>query len=799
MSHPLRFPLLASVPVLLAAPLLAAIPAPKPATAPAPTNLAQQAHTLLAKRCYGCHGPGKQAGGLRLFRHEDTLLGGDGGPVILPGKSGESRLIAYVEGRADGKVMPPIGPRLSPAEVDLLRRWIDAGAPWADDAASLRAAQPTLWSLRPVRRPSVPLVKTPGWVVNPVDAFVLARLEKAGLRPSPPADRVTLLRRVTLDLIGLPPTIAEVEAFLADRQPGAYERVVDRLLASPRYGERWAQPWLDLARYADSNGYTIDGPRQMWMYRDWVINALNADLPYDRFTVEQLAGDMLPHPTREQQIATGFHRNTTLNEEGGTDPEQFRMEAVVDRVNTTGTVWLGLTVGCAQCHTHKYDPITQREYYQLLALFNGADEPVEEYPTPEQETRRKELAPRLEAARAALKAWDAAHPTEKTPAETKDPERAALATTVAGLEKETRTLEEGVAKTLVMRERSTPRPTFVHLRGDFLRHGAPVQPGVPSVLPPLRSVGEKPTRLDLARWLVAPENPLTARVTVNRFWQQLFPHGLVETENDFGTQGTPPTHPELLDWLASTFIAPPEAGVGRNVRGCGWSVKHLLRLVVTSNTYRQSSQERADARAVDPLNRLLARQGRLRLPAEGIRDAALAVSGLLSDKLGGPSVFPPQPANTDLLTQVKRNWTVSPGEDRYRRGLYTWHWRSNPYPLFAALDAPGGNVACTRRPRSNTPLQSLMLANDETFLEAANALARRVLAEALPSEDAQLRLAFRRCLARDPQPAELRRLQQYYRAQLASPTGGTADDAQQEALAAVGRVLLNLDEFITRE
>jgi mono/diheme cytochrome c family protein len=782
---------------MLVAPLLAAPPAQQRMAAPAPVDFEREVRPLLARRCYACHGPGKQAGGLRLFRRQDALLGGDGGTILVPGKSAESRLLAYVEGRVEGKVMPPVGPRLTAAEVDLLRRWIDAGASWPEEAATEKATQPSHWSLRAVRRPPAPRVSTPGWVVNPVDAFVLVRLEKAGLRPSPPADRVTLLRRVTLDLIGLPPTVPEVDAFLADRKPGAYERVVDRLLASPRYGERWAQPWLDLARYADSNGYTIDGPRQMWMYRDWVINALNADLPFDRFTVEQLAGDMLPHPTRDHQIATGFHRNTLFNEEGGTDPEQFRVEAVVDRVNTTGTVWLGLTVGCAQCHTHKYDPITQREYYQFLALFNGADEPTLDFPTPEQAAQRKELAPRLEAARAALKAWDAAHPAEMAAANAKNPERAALAAQVTELEKESRTLEGAVSRALVMRERDTVRPTFVHLRGDFLRHGAPVQPGVPSVLPPLRALGKQPNRLDLARWLVAPGHPLTARVTVNRFWQQLFPHGLVETENDFGTQGPPPTHPELLDWLASSFAA-PRSGPGS--RNCGWSVKRLLRLLVTSNTYRQSSQERADARAKDPLNRLLARQGRLRLSGEAIRDSALAASGLLSGKIGGPSVFPPQPAGTDLFTQVKKNWTPSTGEDRYRRGLYTWHWRSSPYPLFAALDAPDRNVACTRRARSNTPLQSLMLANDETFLEAATALAEQVLTEAPPNPAARLRLAFRRCLARQPAPAELQRLREYYTAQLETLAGGTAEmQAEKQALAAVARVLINLDEFITRE
>jgi hypothetical protein len=628
-----------------------------------------------------------------------------------------------------------------------------------------------------------------GTIRNPIDAFILARLEREDLKPAGEADRVTLLRRLSLDLTGLPPTLDEIDAYLKDDRPDAYERQVERLLASPHYGERWGRHWLDLARYADTNGYSIDSPRTLWPYRDWVIAALNKDIPFDEFTIEQLAGDLLPNASRDQRIATGFHRNTMINEEGGIDPEQFRVEAVFDRVNTTASVWLGVTFGCAQCHNHKYDPFSQREYYQLFAFFNNQDE--------------------------ATLSLGMADSKESAPKKGK---------------------KQGLT-TMVLRERAWPRDTYVMRGGDFTRKGAQVNPSTPSVLPPLvwkkedgsakdhpdrrpeawltssliaaRPFHAFPNRLDLARWLVAPENPLTARVIVNRVWGQYFGVGLVETDNDFGTRGTPPSHPELLDWLASEFERK------------NWSLKALHRLIVQSATYRQSSHTRADLESVDPRNRLLARQSRIRLEAEIVRDAALEVSGLLDRRIGGPSVYPPQPEGIYKFTQVPRTWKTSTGPDRYRRGLYTFFQRSAPYPALTVFDAPDATSTCTRRGRSNTPLQALTLLNDRAFLELAQGLAERVLREIPQGDTERLRHAFRLCLAREPSPHEAKRLGEYLNAQRAEYRAAPAEakklldsagklDAAPElppnvdiperaAWTVVARVLLNLDEFITRE
>jgi mono/diheme cytochrome c family protein len=834
-------------------PASAGDPAKLPAAAARPVDFVRDIRPLFQAKCFACHGPDKQQGGLRLHRRALAMAGGDGGPVLAAGRSAESRLVHYVAGLVDGKRMPPAGAPLTAEQIGLIRGWIDQGAAWPQ-SADLPDPPSRHWAFRPVRRPALPAVKDRSWPINPIDAFILARLEAKGLRPSPPAEPVTLIRRLSLDLTGLPPTPDDVAAFVREyeaeraerttapphhRTTGAYERLVDRLLDSPHYGERWGRHWLDLARYADSNGYTIDGARQMWMYREWVINALNRDLPFDRFTIEQLAGDLLPEATKDQIIATGFHRNTLINEEGGTDQEQFRVEAVNDRVATTGSVWLGLTVGCAQCHSHKYDPISQREYYQLFAFFNNQDEPVVPYPTPEQAEEQRDVRRQVAAARKELEAYDKAHPEAE---KAKDPAREKLAARVKELTDRERELGRRIPTAMVLRERKEPRVTAMHIRGDFLRRGAPVEPGVPSCLPPLDGEPKSLTRLDLARWLVDPANPLTARVTVNRVWQRYFGRGLVETENDFGTQGTPPSHPELLDWLAAAFSSPATVtAVDRGTEGqrdrgkdpgssslhpsvspslrrhgnaeLGWSLKSLHRLIVTSAAYRQSSRFREDLRKADPQNVLLGRQNRLRLEAEVIRDSALAASGLLSRKIGGPSVFPPQPAGTDLFSQVKKNWKASEGEDRYRRGLYTFLWRSNPYPLFTAFDAPDGNVACTRRPRSNTPLQSLMLANDESFVEMAQGLAAEAMSREGLSDEQRMLYAFRRCLARGPSPAELRRLTDFYRTQVlrfqAAPKDAEAaaparrpegwDAPRAAAWTALARVLLNLDEFVTRE
>jgi hypothetical protein len=602
--------------------------------------------------------------------------------------------------------------------------------------------------------------------------------------------------------------------------------VVERLLASPHYGERWARPWLDVARYGDSNGYSIDAPRQIWKYRDWVVAALNRDLPYDQFVIEQLAGDLLPNATLEQKVATGFNRNTQINQEGGIDPEQFRVEAVIDRVNTLGTGILGLTVGCAQCHDHKFDAISQREYYQLYAFFNhtvedghGQSTPGGRLAFPDELTGGDFQESELEEARAALERylngrgsaviewlnglpaearsqaptnvrslvgipWDRLTLPQKRVAyaafRSDDTEFASINTRLGELER----AQPQPITTLVMAELPAPRDSFLFIKGDFTRPGERVAPRTPAILPPLAVA--QPTRLDLARWVVTGAQPLSTRVIVNRIWQQYFGRGLVETENDFGVQGSPPSHPELLDWLATRLVDQ------------GWSLKALHRVIVTSATYRQSSHARPDLEAVDPLNRLLARQSRLRLDGELIRDVALASSGLLWPEIGGPPVFPPQPDGVMNLGQMRRAWRPSEGSARHRRGLYTHFWRATPHPALAVFDGPDGFSACTRRLRSNTPLQALTLLNDAQFFEFAGALAARIQREGPEDPGGKIDHAFRLALSRPPRAAERERLLALFDTTLASAAGDPADRAT-EAWTTVARVLLNLDEAITRE
>ncbi len=805
-------------------------------TTPALADFDREVKPVLAKHCVSCHGPKLARVSLRLDSATAVHTGGENGAVIVPGKSGESLLVKMVEHTAGVKAMPPKGPKLSASEVATLRRWIDEGAKIPASEKLVTRPGASHWAFQPVRRPTLPAVKDPAWTRTAIDRFILARLEKEGIRPSLEADRVTLLRRASLDLIGLPPTIEEVQAFLADDRPDAYERQVDRLLSSPHYGERWGRHWLDQARYADSNGYSIDAPRSIWKYRDWVIGALNADLPFDRFTVEQLAGDLLPGATMEQRVATGFHRNTQINEEGGIDLEQFRVEAVVDRTNTTGSVWLGLTVGCAQCHDHKYDPIAQKEYYQLYAFFNNSDDPRLDIATPDALTRRrKALAEikRLEADLFAIESLDektlekwegglSAEARKTLPANVQTILTLAVAGRTPAQEKalwtayrradQVRHVAAGFAgpialaaqthlltqrfvlemqitqrkKTLprlitsmVLDERPTPRRTNVQLGGDFLRKGPVVQADTIRVLPKLPSVERGKTRLDLARWLVDGKNPLTGRVLINRMWQHHFGLGLVETENDFGTQGTPPTHPKLLDWLADEFVQR------------GWSLKQMHRLILTSAVYRQASIARPDLRIKDPRNLLLARQNRFRLEAEIVRDVSLAASGLLTSTVGGPGVFPPQPKGVYSLTQIPKNWVADLGNDRYRRGMYTFFWRSAPHPGLTVFDAPDATAACTKRNRSNTPLQALTMLNDEAALEAAHAFAQRVTS--VPGDDDErLAHAFRLVVSRSPSSRESAILARILKDQRQALN-------EQEAWVQLSRVLLNLDEFITRE
>jgi hypothetical protein len=713
--------------------------------------------------------------GLDLSTPEGIRKGGVSGPVFVKSDPERSLVVKRIKG-LDGKPQMPMGFKpLDAAKIGAIESWIRGGASFSGEAPTVH------WSYVAPVRPGVPAVRGDSWVRNPIDAFVLSRLEKEGLRPSPQADKATLVRRVYLDLIGLPPTVAQMEEFLADARPGAYERLVDRLLASPHYGERQAVPWLDLARYADSNGYEKDDRRTIWPWRDWVISAFNRNLPFDEFTVEQIAGDMLPAATRDQIIATGFHRNTMLNQEGGVDPEEQRWLTLVDRVGTTATVWLGTTLACAQCHDHKYDPLTMEEFYRFLAFFDNSEEPtynVQDAVTQERVRRLGERIVSLEKAVAALKA--------------ETPEYNAAADALAQVRAEANSLN-GVT-TLVLREKDGPAMTPVRMKGTFLNPGKSVTAGTPGALPPL---GDEKNRLGMARWLVSRRNPLTARVWVNRLWAQYFGTGLVKTLGDFGTMGERPSHPELLDWLAVEFM------------DSGWDMKHMHRLIVTSSAYRQSSDVGAALLARDPENRLLARMTRMRLSAELIRDSALVASGLLSAKVGGPSVFPDQPDGVWKLPYNGDRWVASEGGDLYRRGLYTFWRRSATYPAFMNFDATSREGCTVEREQTNTPLQALTTMNDEAFLRCARGLAERAIAFAATPEE-RIEHAFRRCLVRRPGAEERATLRAFYDKQLAHYSlhedearklanfaGATA--AECAAMTMAANVLLNLDEAITRE
>jgi hypothetical protein len=984
---------------------------------------------ILQRACYECHGVEKQEAGLRLDRRDAALKGGDSGRVLVAGKPDESGLLRRVAlPRGHDEAMPPRGKPLTAREIKLLREWIASGVEWPDNADSA-----THWVyVKPVR-PSVPRLKSEisnlkFQISNPIDAFVVARLQQEGLKPSPEADRATLARRLSFDLIGLPPSPAEVEAFVNDADPNAYEKFVDRLLKSDEFGVKWARPWLDLARYADSHGFQRDDLRDVWAYRDWVVNALNADMPFDQFTIEQVAGDLLPNPTQDQLVATGFHRCTPTNVEAGTEPEESRINQVIDRVNTTGAVWLGTTLECAQCHNHKYDPFTQRDYYRLLAYFNNTEAEAERS-NPKVPGSIRFLGPSLtlsdplrDAERAALKdelatlnrqiaeldsvasaekgrspkkvpdppnaverprvavmkvtgfdaasgaesetqpdgsvlvtgdvpdkdtysveleiagrqlsalqlealrheslpgggpgrgdatrtnfvlheveadlisadgssqrlkfksgfatfeqakysaqgaidgdpktAWaiapefnrshtavfvlaepldvadgselkvrliqnfgggrvigcfrlsgifgspdavvaslskDAAKAARENAADPQAQRAAALEKQKANLQKRLNELDAG--SSLVMKELPQPRMSSIFQRGEYTLPGEPITPGTPAILSPADD--GPPNRLTLARWLVSRDNPLTARVTVNRWWAEIFGQGLVTTVEDFGIKGEPPTHPELLDWLAVEF------------QENGWSLKRLLKLIVMSATYRQSSRVTPELLAQDDRNLLYARGPRFRLDAEGIRDNALSIAGLLSLNKGGPSIRPPQPDG--LWRKVggqQYDYQVSPGEQQYRRGLYVVLKRGSPYPSFVNFDASARMACVVKRSRSNTPLQALTLFNDPVYVEASLAFARRVLTEQ-PTADVAQRLdyAFRIALSRSPRANELAVLRQLYDQQLSRHT---ADDSsakrlldqvprpEQTTLAefaawyAVTSALLNLDEAITK-
>jgi hypothetical protein len=953
----------------------------------------RQIRPILSNHCFPCHGADEASrqADLRLDVRDDAVRA-----AILPGNAADSSFLQRITATDPDVVMPPpdSGKPLTDDQIRLLREWINKGANYQQH-----------WAFAPVQRPDMPPEHSDAWCRNPIDGFILNRLHQAGLSPSPEASRGMLIRRLYQDLLGILPSPAETANFLADQTPDAWERLVDRVLQSPHYGERWGRHWLDQARYADSNGYTIDGPRVMWPYRDWVIAAFNKDLPFDQFTIEQLAGDLLESPTLSQRIATGFHRNTMINEEGGVKPDQFRNEAVIDRVNTTGAVWLGLTIGCAQCHSHKYDPISHTDYYRLYAFFNGAadansvGETVEVREqellgwTAQQQQQFTELQ-QLRALRQELEqsaqpgatlpalAWNwqpapvaavgasgssilriqpdgsllakthaaatdtftvklqlppgpdgpakvtairlrtltsptlpamgpgtasngnfvltevllrsgpvdhsfaaawADHSQPKYPVEHAIDGRAdtgwaintdaaqaargirmnapheailALAQPVAAddgfvtvvlkhdlnknyilghfaIEVSTADvlkidppgslssrLQATVArmteleallpgkglpvKQMVMKDLPQPPETFLLTRGDFLtpdRNLGPLQPGVPAALDAAAASKTFTNRLDLARWLVSPENPLTARVLVNRIWSRYFGRGLVETENDFGFQGTTPTHPQLLDWLAADLIEHR------------WSLKHLHRRIVTSALYRQTSAlVNEPAIRQDPDNYLLARQPRFRVEAEIVRDQALAASGLLNSRIGGPGVHLPQPDGIYDFTQNKKNWPVATGPDRWRRTMYVMFYRSAPYPLLSTFDAPDFSTVCTRRVRSNTPLQSLTAANDVVFTELAAGAARRVLEGPADAADAdRLNHLFQLCFCRHPSTDEQHLLLDFLSRELArfhsSPEAARAfiqqptesiPDQRLAAWTSVARAVINTDEFVTR-
>jgi len=748
---------------------------------------------ILAENCFSCHGfdQRKREAGLRLDTREGALATLDSGDTaILPGKANESKLVQRILA-TDDELMPPheSGKKLTDKQKVVLKSWVEQGARYDKH-----------WSFvvpTKVLLPKLENVSLDG-IVHPIDSFILDRLASEHISPSPEADPVTLIRRFKLDLLGLPPTVQEVDDFVAAFRMNADQAktdLVNRLLQSPNYGERWGRWWLDQARYADSNGYSVDAPRQIWKYRDWVIDALNRDLPFDQFTIEQLAGDLLPNATEMQRVATGFHRNTQINQEGGIDPEQFRIDSVFDRVATTGTVWLGLTIGCAQCHDHKFDPIEQREYYRFFAFFNNQEEPeLTLYPPEidstsllaEQKELDKSVNEMVSSKAEALRLWEESLTDEQSKALSKENKKLVSSDKLKRNSAQKRSLyalgpgtddsifqkqlqrmheiEKSLGKgvsTMVMKELPKPRKSNLFIQGDFTRPSDEVTCGTPSVLPILESTGSGLNRLDLARWIVSSKNPLTSRVIVNRVWQHYFGRGLVETENDFGLQGSPPSHPELLDWLAIEFMER------------GWSLKELHRLIVSSKTYQRSSVDRLDLREVDRGNYLLARQRRSRLDAEIVRDVELAACGLLSAKMGGPPVYPPIPIGVMGQGQVKREWKTSTGEDRYRRGLYTFLYRATPPPSLSVFDAPDGNSTCTRRVRSNTPLQALTLMNDAAFFEFAKALEKIIQRDGLE-------VAFRRCTSRQPSDDELAILREL------------------DTLSAA-RTLLNLDETVTRE
>jgi hypothetical protein len=994
------------------------VPAAGVSTSKGKVDFVRDIQPMISGKCLSCHGPRKQEGHLRWDNKESALTGGEHGPNVIPGNSAKSRLIKLVTSTNDDEIMPQKGDPLTDAQVSVLRAWIDQGANWPT-SASVEIVDPRKhWAFKAPVRPALPSVKNKKWVRNPIDDFVLAKLEEEKLSPSPEADRATLLRRLSLDLTGLPPTIEEVQEFVNDRSPDAYKRQVERLLASPHYGECWARHWLDVAHYADSNGYEKDLTRSIWPYRDWVINAYNENMPFDQFAIDQLAGDMLPNATPEEKAATGFLRNSMLNEEGGIDPEQFRIQGIIERMDVLGKSFLGLTVNCCQCHNHKYDPISQKEYYQLFAFLNNDDEPAMEIPDKKTEAERDgirdtiakmedEMLAKTPGIAGKMEAWEKkmagvkrdwtvldpsafygsvgtkfnkqddgsllatgsnppfseysvtcktklkgitafrleALPDPNLPyngpgraengnfvlsefsvqagtnkvvltnatadfSQTGFPVVAAIdgiitnkigwavedlpgrrnryrqavfetvtpvgdgseitlkfalnqsygsehtigrfrisastgdrpvqadplsphAREILAIARADRTAaqerelfnfyrvgdpelaeanekiddEQGkwpaAPTTLVLQARAEPRETHIFKRGDWQKQGDLVTPGVPSILHPLPP-GQPLNRLTLAKWLVDKKNPTLARVIVNRIWQEYFGRGIVVTSEDFGTQGDKPTHPKLLDWLATEFM------------NSGWDVKHIQRLIAESATYRQSSVITPQMWERDQYNSLLARGPRVRVDAEIIRDIALSAGGLLDLKVGGPSVYPPIPDGVLTLGYGAPMAWKTKADDRYRRGMYTFAKRSVPYPSLQVFDAPTGESPCTRRIRSNTPLQALTTLNDPVYVEAAQAMAMRVWKNGGKDEKSRIDYAFELCTGRHPGPSEVATISSLLNDESDYFENSTVraikvashdpknppEDVNLHKVAAwtmVSRVLLNMDETITKE
>ncbi len=772
-----------------------------PASRKKTVDFPRQIQPLLREHCAECHGGVKKKGGLSFLNRNSAFAKAKSGDfAIVEGDVAKSQLIHRIKSTDEDERMPP-KEALSKEQIAIFNQWIQEGAKW-----------PQQWSLEPIRKPASPNVKEKKWPKNAIDNFVLARLEFKKIKPSPEADRPTLIRRLSLDLTGLLPTPAEVQTFVEDSSPDAYQKVVDRLLKSQHFGERWARHWLDEARYADSSGYEKDSTRaDAYRWRDWVIKSINTDMPFDQFTLKQIAGDLLPNASRQDRLATAFHLMTQFNLEGGVDAEEDRTKRVIDRINTIGSVWLGASVACTQCHDHPYDSFTQKEFYQLYAFFDNADFDaiyVDEFPN----DAEKKIIERYEEWKTTKDLLDR-QVTDKN-----------LATKLQGALSKLRGTDNARGITRVLSERQDKRrDTYLFTRGNFLtpdKKLGKLQPATSATWPAMKprprfeklSEDQKkkkvkakalsPDRLDLANWIVSPDHPMTSRVTVNKIWQHLFGNALSTQPQDFGAAGEVPSHAELLDWLAYYFI-----------NDAKWSRKKIIREIVLSSTYRQSSNYRSELTEIDPANRLLARQNRFRVEAEIIRDLYLQAAGLLSPKVGGPSVFPPIPADVAALSYANNfKWKVSKGEDLYRRGMYTFYKRTAPDPNLVLFDCPDAAVSNQSRNSSNTPLQALATLQNEVFFGVAREMAKKLLTEKLPNEEARLNKAFLTTMGRPASSSEIQVLLQllnqsrdWYKANPKSALeligDSKAENVTQEQLAAwiaTTRIILNTDEFITR-